>query len=208
VSACNITSSLNKQGYQTGFELHTQLGIVPIKLALAGEHNVRNALAAAAVALQLGLSLQEIQQGLERVKPVTGRMQPLRGRLGNVVIDDTYNANPASLKAALEVLSAEDENWLILGAFGELGVDSADIHREMGELIKSMPVSRLFATGELARQTVAAFGHGGVFFDSQDQLLAALQQAITGKETLLVKGSRAQKMENIAAALVDNFRAA
>jgi UDP-N-acetylmuramoyl-tripeptide--D-alanyl-D-alanine ligase len=135
-------------------------------------------------------------------------MQPLQGRLGNLVIDDSYNANPASLKAALEVLGANDDNWLILGAFGELGADSMAMHLEMGGLIKSMPVHRLFATGELARHTVESFGVGGEFFEQQEDLITALQQAITGKEILLVKGSRAQKMENVVAALVDNFRAA
>ncbi|MDD4915568.1 MAG: UDP-N-acetylmuramoyl-tripeptide--D-alanyl-D-alanine ligase [Methylococcales bacterium] len=208
VSAENLCSRLDSRGFETGFDLRSAAGTVLVRLALAGEHNVRNALAAAAAALQAGLSLQDIKQGLEMVRPVTGRMQPLVGRKGNLIIDDTYNANPASLKAALAVLDHDADNWLILGAFGELGEDSPAIHREMGALIKSMPVRRLFATGELARQTVESFGSGGQFFENQAQLTSALSQAITGKETLLVKGSRAQKMENVVAALVDNFRAA
>jgi UDP-N-acetylmuramoyl-tripeptide--D-alanyl-D-alanine ligase len=208
VSAENIGTALENQGFVTRFELKTAAATVSLRLNLAGEHNVRNALAAAAAAMQFGVDLQDIKLGLEQVKPVTGRMQPLLGRKGNVVIDDTYNANPASLRAALDVLGSNDNNWLILGAFGELGEDSPAIHREMGTLIKSMPVQRLFAVGELAKQTVAAFGTGGQFFDSQEQLIDALNQAITGKETLLVKGSRAQKMENVVAAMVDNFRAA
>lgn len=204
----NIRTNLENGGFVTGFELKASNQKVEIRLNLAGEHNVKNALAAAAVALQFGLDLRDIQRGLESVKPVTGRMQPLRGRKGNVVIDDTYNANPASLKAALDVLGSNDDNWVILGAFGELGENSPAIHRQMGELIKSMPVRRLFATGELAKQTVDAFGVGAQFFESQGQLIAALEQALTGKETLLVKGSRSQKMENVVAAIVDNFRAA
>jgi UDP-N-acetylmuramoyl-tripeptide--D-alanyl-D-alanine ligase len=207
VVAENISSRLDKQGFETVFDLKTAAGTVAVRLGLAGEHNVKNALGAAAVALQLGFTLTEIHQGLERVKPVTGRMQPLLGRLGEMVIDDTYNANPASLQAALAVLKDEDENWLILGAFGELGVESQAMHRDMGILIQSMPVRRLFATGELARHTVEAFGAGGRFFEQQAELISALQQEITGKEILLVKGSRAQKMENVVAALVDNFRA-
>ncbi|MDD1623079.1 MAG: UDP-N-acetylmuramoyl-tripeptide--D-alanyl-D-alanine ligase [Methylococcaceae bacterium] len=208
VRAENINTALKNSGFVTRFDLKTATENVSICLNLAGEHNVKNALAAAAVAMQFGFELQDIKRGLEQVKPVTGRMQPLQGRKGNVVIDDTYNANPASLQAALDVLSGNDDNWLILGAFGELGEDSPAIHRQMGELIKTKPVRRLFATGALAKQTVDAFGAGGQFFDNQEQLIAALNQSITGKETLLVKGSRAQKMENVVAAMVDNFRAA
>ncbi len=208
VRADHIRSTLENNGFMTRFELKTKDADLLIRLNLAGEHNVKNALAAAAAAMQFGVDLQDIKHGLEQVKPVTGRMQPLLGRKGNIVIDDTYNANPASLKAALDVLGSNDDNWLILGAFGELGENSPAIHRQMGELIKSMPVRRLFATGALAKQTVDAFGAGGQYFDSQEQLIAALNQAITGKETLLVKGSRSQKMENVVAAMVDNFRAA
>lgn len=208
VRAKNINTTLENACFVTRFELKTATECVSICLNLAGEHNVKNALAAAAAAMQFGVELQDIKCGLEQVKPVTGRMQPLQGRKGNVVIDDTYNANPASLKAALDALNSKDNNWLILGAFGELGEDSPAIHRQMGEFIKTMPVRRLFATGTLAKQTVDAFGAGGQFFDSQEQLIAALDQAITGKETILVKGSRSQKMENVVAAMVDNFRAA
>ena len=187
----------------------TPAGHIPIRLNLAGEHNVKNALAATAVALQFGLALHDIRRGLEQMRPVTGRMQALSGKKGNLVIDDTYNANPASLRAALEAVNhCEQPIWLALGAFGELGSDSHAIHAEMGHLIKTLSVQRLFATGELARQTVASFGAGGEFFETQEQLINALQQSVTGKELVLVKGSRSQKMENVVAALVDNFRAA
>lgn len=209
VRAENIATIIENQAFVTRFSLKTADAELAIQLNLAGEHNVKNALAAAAVALQLGVSLADIQRGLQQVKPVTGRVQPLIGRKGNIVIDDTYNANPASLSAALDVLGiANNPAWLVLGAFGELGIDSPAIHRQMGERIKASPAQRLFATGELARHSVEAFGSGGQFFDTQDQLIAALNQAITGTETILVKGSRAQKMENVVAALVDNFRAA
>ncbi|MEY4210016.1 MAG: hypothetical protein RLZ92_395 [Pseudomonadota bacterium] len=205
----NISTELRSNGYVTEFDLKT-VGCegLTIKLNLAGEHNVKNALAAIAAALQFHIDLQDIKRGLETVKPVTGRMQPLRGRKGNLIIDDTYNANPSSLNAALTVLDANQTNWLILGAFGELGADSVEIHRQMGDSIKAMPVQRLFATGELARHSVDAFGFGGQYFETQQQLIAALDEAVTGQETLLVKGSRSQKMENVVAAMVDNFRAA
>lgn len=208
VRAEKISTVLESNGFVTRFELKVMAESLAVKLNLAGEHNVKNALAATSAALQFGADLQEIKLGLEQLKPVAGRMQPLLGRKGNTVIDDTYNANPASLKAALETLNVNEDNWLILGDFGELGVDSQAIHRELGRLIKSMPVKRIYATGKLAKQTVEAFGDGGQFFDDQEQLIAALDMAITGNEVLLVKGSRAQKMENVVAAMVDNFRAA
>jgi len=205
----NIRTELQSNGYVTEFDLKIAgCEDLVIKLNLAGEHNVKNALAAIAAALQFDVDLQDIKRGLETVKPVIGRMQPLRGRKGNLIIDDTYNANPSSLNAALAVLKPNQTNWLILGAFGELGADSAEIHRQMGDSIKAMPVQRLFAVGALAKYSVEAFGDGGQYFETQQQLIAALDEAVTGQETLLVKGSRSQKMENVVAAMVDNFRAA
>jgi len=209
VRASGISSQLAHGRFETRFELVTGQQTISIELALAGLHNVKNALAAAAVALQFDIDLQSIKQGLESLKPVTGRMQPLRGRLGNTIIDDTYNANPASLRAALESLDGHPhEIWVVLGAFGELGAESLAIHRQMGELIRDKQITRLFATGADAAATVSAFGSGGEYFERQDQLIQALNQALSGQETLLIKGSRAQKMENVVAALVDNFRAA
>lgn len=209
IHAGNISTQLEKGQFTTRFELIYGNQRITIELALAGQHNVGNALAAAAVALQFGIDLPSIKQGLEGLKPVTGRMQPLLGRSGNTLIDDTYNANPASLKAALESLESTDrEVWLVMGAFGELGEDSCAIHRQMGNLIREKKIRRLFATGANAKETVLSFGEGGEFFEHQEQLIQALNRAITGKETLLIKGSRAQKMENVVAALVDNFRAA
>ncbi|MGR8929771.1 MAG: UDP-N-acetylmuramoyl-tripeptide--D-alanyl-D-alanine ligase [Gammaproteobacteria bacterium] len=209
VRASNIRTHLNTEGFITEFDLNTVDANQAMHLHLAGEHNVKNALAATAVALQFGIDIAAIKQGLEDMKPVTGRMQTLIGRKGNIVVDDTYNANPASLKAALAALiNCEQPVWLALGAFGELGSNSPDIHAEMGKMIKASPVQRLFATGELARHTVDNFGANGQFFDDQAQLINCLQQAITGKEIILIKGSRVQKMEIVAAALADNYRAA
>jgi UDP-N-acetylmuramoyl-tripeptide--D-alanyl-D-alanine ligase len=191
----------------TRFDLSVAQQTVTINLKLAGLHNVVNALAAAAACIALGIELEQIKQGLESVKPVTGRLQPLVSRLGNIVIDDSYNANAASLKAALAVLkTCTGKPWVILGAFGELGDDSLTIHAEMGALIKASGVIRLLAVGEHTRQTVDVFGEGASFFDSQAELISVLKQEIKGDETLLIKGSRAQRMENVAAALIDNFR--
>ena len=208
VYAENIVTSLSSEGFETSFTLNLAEDSIAIKLSLAGEHNVKNAIAAAAASREFGFKLSDIKQGLEQVKPVIGRMQALLGRKGNTVIDDTYNANPASLKAALSALSDQNKNWLILGAFGELGENSSAMHSEMGLMIKTMPIKRLFATGADTKYTVESFGSAGEYFESQEQLIIALNQAVTGCETLLVKGSRSQKMENVVAAMVDNFRAA
>jgi UDP-N-acetylmuramoyl-tripeptide--D-alanyl-D-alanine ligase len=207
VTASAIHTSIQNSAFITRFTLICKQGESDINLKLAGQHNVMNALAAAAACIALGISLEQIKQGLENVKPVTGRLQPLISRLGNIVIDDTYNANADSLKAGLAVLAdCSTKPWLILGAFGELGEDSVNIHSEMGELIKASGVQRLFAMGEDARHTVQAYGEGARFFDSQDDLIAVLKQELKGDETLLIKGSRVRRMENVAAALIDNFR--
>ena len=182
-------------------------GVTTVKLKLAGQHNVVNALAATAACLALGIDLNQIKQGLESVKPVTGRLQPLVSRQGNIVIDDTYNANPASLKAGLDVLvNCAGKPWLVLGAFGELGPESVKIHEEIGELIKAAGVVRLLAVGSDARNAVKVFGAGATFFETQNELIDVLKQELKGDEAILVKGSRAQHMENVVAALVENFR--
>jgi UDP-N-acetylmuramoyl-tripeptide--D-alanyl-D-alanine ligase len=134
-------------------------------------------------------------------------LQPLVSRSGAIVIDDTYNANSASLKAGLDVLAnCKGKSWLVIGAFGELGPDSAKMHAEMGALIKASGVVRLLAVGEDSRKTVQAFGIGATFFEQQQDLITELQQELEGDETVLIKGSRAQHMENVVAALVENFR--
>jgi UDP-N-acetylmuramoyl-tripeptide--D-alanyl-D-alanine ligase len=207
VAAKGVKTEIRANNFVTTFELVTELGTVDIILKLAGQHNVVNALAAAAASLALGLDLKQIKQGLENVKPVTGRLQPLFSHLGNIVIDDTYNANSTSLKAGLDVLAKfSGKPWLVLGAFGELGPDSPKMHEEMGALIKASGVVRLLAVGADSKNTVQAFGKGATFFEKQQDLIDALKQELKGDETILIKGSRAQHMENVAAALVDNFR--
>lgn len=209
VRAEQIQGRLQGDVFVNQFDLIVNDQRITMKLNLLGEHNVKNALAATAVALQLGVSLDDVQRGLQQLKPVTGRMQPWRGRKGNLIIDDTYNANPSSLQAALDAVQVlGGERWLILGAFGELGEDSADMHRDLAPAIKAAGFSQLWATGALTEHTVNAFGAGAHYFKDQSSLIDALQPALSGQETLLIKGSRTQKMEQVAAALVDHFRAA
>ncbi|MSP27214.1 MAG: UDP-N-acetylmuramoyl-tripeptide--D-alanyl-D-alanine ligase [Methylococcales bacterium] len=207
VTASAINTGIQNNEFMTRFDLSCPQGVISITLKLAGQQNVVNALAAASACLALGINLEQMKHGLECIKPVTGRLQPLVSRLGNIIIDDSYNANATSLKAGLAVLSGcTGKPWLILGAFGELGEDSSTIHAEIGELIKASGVMRLLAVGTDARHTVQVFGEGATFFDSQAELIEVLKQELNGDETLLIKGSRAQRMENVAAALVDNFR--
>ncbi len=204
VHAENIDVKIKNHQFITRFDLKTADSESRVNLPLAGNHNVLNALAATAATLTIGIPLAQIKQGLESMSPVKGRLQLLRGQKGCTVINDTYNANTSSLKAALDVLAKCDgEHWVVLGAFGELGDDTEKLHFEMGETLKNAGVKRLFAVGELTKQTVAAFGEKALYFASQTELLAVLIPELTGSETILIKGSRSQHMENVTAVLVD-----
>jgi UDP-N-acetylmuramoyl-tripeptide--D-alanyl-D-alanine ligase len=173
-----------------------------IALHLAGRHNVANALAAAATALALGVDFEQIKQGLSTLVPVSGRIQPDRASNGALLINDTYNANPSSFKAALDVLlEMPGQPWVALGAFGELGETSAELHAELGRLAKSLGVVRLYATGPLAEKAVEAFGQGARYFSLQEKLIETLQEELTQQVALLVKGSRSQHMERVIEAL-------
>jgi UDP-N-acetylmuramoyl-tripeptide--D-alanyl-D-alanine ligase len=207
VKAKDLVSGVEEKRFVSQFTLVTEEGEIGIQLGLAGQHNVINALAAAASCLQSGIGMQQIKQGLEGLKPVEGRLQLLEGEQGSLIIDDTYNANPNSVKVGLDVLmQCDGKPWVVLGALGEMGADSANIHKEIGELIKSMNVVCLLTIGSDAEFTSKAFGKGATFFSSQQQLISALKQELKGDETLLIKGSRAQKMENIVASLVRDYR--
>ncbi len=202
VRAQQIDMKIEDGVFVTQFELCLDGQSHPMRLHLAGEHNVKNALAATAACLQLGIEIAQIRRGLSLMKPVAGRLQPLIGQQGEIIINDSYNANPSSMQAALQVLmQCPGEPWVAMGAFGELGVDSVAMHREMGELMKQMGVQRLWAVGEDAAETVVGFADGGRFFQSHEDLIAAMQAELTGQQTILIKGSRAQQMEKVSAAL-------
>jgi len=207
VRAKEIKPKVENGEFASQFVLSTVAGEVVIKLGLAGHHNVINALAAAASCLALGIELQQIKQGLERIQPVVGRLQPLVGKKGNLIIDDTYNANPSSVKAALDVLmQCEGEPWFVMGALAELGIDSVKEHQQLGELIKSKNVAQLLTIGSDAESTSHSFGRGATFFDSQAELIAYLETELKGDEAVLIKGSRSQKMERVVEAIVTDFR--
>lgn len=186
----------------SNFRLHLFDSQIDVRLSLPGRHNVRNACAAAAIATALGVAPEQIQSGLESVRPVAGRLQPKRGLNGARLFDDSYNANPLSVAAAAEFLAALDgQSWLVLGDMGELGVEAARLHREVGVAVRNAGVDRLFATGELSRNVTEAFGDSASWFDSIDTLIDALRVSVTSDVNLLVKGSRFMGMERVVEAL-------
>ncbi|HLF98620.1 MAG TPA: UDP-N-acetylmuramoyl-tripeptide--D-alanyl-D-alanine ligase [Methylococcaceae bacterium] len=197
-----LTQQCGADGFVTGFDLAWDGKRYPLRLALAGRHNAVNAAAAVAAALALGLDMAQAQQGLARLQAVPGRLQAVPGRNGALLLNDSYNANPASFAAGLEALAhCPGERWVALGGFGELGADSAALHTELGRMSRRDGVTRLFATGPLADKAVDGFGAGGVYFSSQDELIAALRDGLQRDVVLLVKGSRSQKMERVVEAL-------
>jgi UDP-N-acetylmuramoyl-tripeptide--D-alanyl-D-alanine ligase len=184
--------------------IFTPGGEIELRLSLPGQHNLLNATAAAAVALALNVDLSTIQQGLESVKPVPGRLNLLRTSAGWTILDDTYNANPASLYSALQVLSGmQGTPWLVLGDMKELGEGSRKMHREVGEAAKAMGVGQLFTFGEMSAFTAEAFGEGAEHFEDRDELADVLCSRLRPGVICLVKGSRSMGMEAIVAALTE-----
>lgn len=174
---------------------------IVIQLPLAGEHNLRNAVAAAAATHAAGASLEAIRAGLESIDPVGGRLQRVPGTRGYELIDDTYNANPASVQAALAALDG-DPRWLVLGDMAELGDEAEAMHREVGVQARELGFKRFYGVGEYCQGAVSAFGAGGQHFLSVDDLLKTLCKEAPGSQAvILVKGSRSMRMERVVAAL-------
>jgi UDP-N-acetylmuramoyl-tripeptide--D-alanyl-D-alanine ligase len=180
----------------------TPKGSFDLELPLPGKHNLLNATAAAAAAIALDIPLDVIRSGLEAVKPVPGRLNLLRTASGCTVIDDTYNANPASLYSALQVLAnMQGKGWLVLGDMKELGSGSRKLHSEVGEAARALGVSRIFATGEMSEFTVDAFGEGATHFENRELLIEALIPELRMGINCLVKGSRSMGMEAVVEAI-------
>ncbi len=188
----------------TQFELSCANGNIEILLPLSGEHNVMNALAAAACCLSLDIPLATIKSGLENMAPVKGRLQIKTGKQGARIIDDTYNANPTSLTAALKVLSQYKGNrYLVLGDMGELGETTTQLHKDAGKLAKQLGVDKLFTLGELSINALQGFGSNSFYFESHDELSEALANLLDEDAVVLVKGSRSMQMERIVNALTE-----
>jgi UDP-N-acetylmuramoyl-tripeptide--D-alanyl-D-alanine ligase len=173
-------------------------GMFAAELQVPGEHNTRNALAATAAASALNIPLEKIAAGLEKFSGVAGRLQRRVARHGASLIDDTYNANPASVRAAISVLARTGgKRVLVLGDMGELGGDAALFHAEIGSEARRAGIEKLYALGTLSNYAVSEFGRGAQHFDRVEDLQDELEKELDGNTTVLVKGSRFMKMERV-----------
>lgn len=185
------------------FRLHHGADAALVRLAFIGRHNAGNAVAAAACCLAAGVCLADVVAGLQMAQPYKGRLQSRPGRHNCLVIDDSYNANPASVRMAIHaLLSCEGEKILVLGDMGELGTDARDMHAATGRYAREAGVTTLLATGELSRATVEGFGSGARHFADWQSLVDDCLARAAGNTVFLVKGSRSAGMDRVADALV------
>ena len=203
-------------------EVLTDLGSVEIQLNTLGSHNVRNALAASAVAVAAGITLEKIKQGLEAFVPVNGRMQAKKIDPNHTLIDDSYNANPDSVRAAIDALKQSGNlSWLILGDMGEVGNQGPEFHREVGAYAAEQGVTKLFALGEQCAFAAQGFDSASksalataLHFSDMDSLISQLRNALHAQSSgsnhhlnILVKGSRFMRMERVVQALLEEAKA-
>ncbi len=185
------------------FTLRTSAGEASVSLPLPGRHSVANALAASSLALAAGIALDLVVAGLQAAEPVPGRQIAHRLHGGAVLVDDSYNANPGSLEAAINALvAAGDEAWLVLGDMRELGDGAEALHAQAGLRARQAGLKRLYTLGPLSAAASAAFGEGARHFDSHDALARALQDELHAGVRCLVKGSRGSAMDMIVKALL------
>ncbi|HEX3632681.1 MAG TPA: UDP-N-acetylmuramoyl-tripeptide--D-alanyl-D-alanine ligase [Casimicrobiaceae bacterium] len=197
-----VIGRVRPQSWGSLLDVASPEGSVSVDLKLPGRHNALNALGAIAAATAAGASLDAVAQGLAEFRPIAGRLQAKPGRNGATLIDDTYNANPDSVRAAIAVLvHAAGPKWLALGDMGEVGDQGVAFHREIGECARAAGVDRLLTLGELTPHAVDAFGPGGEHFERSEDLVAAIENDLAPDVTVLVKGSRFMRMERIVAAL-------
>lgn len=202
-SADVYAQSVEKTDQGCNFTLEYLEASTPINLPLLGEHNVLNALAVSAAALALGLSLESIAQGLNQSSAIAGRLTWLSGINQSRLLDDSYNASPASVYAAIDVLAQFEASVLVLGQLGELGNQSLDIHQDIGEYAKTKGIKRLLCYGEKSRYFISTFGEKGDWFANQDLLIEALKNEINSDSVVLIKGSRSSAMDKVVSALAD-----
>lgn len=178
--------------------IRTPAGEIRANLQVPGQHALYNALAATAVCTALEVGLEDIQTGIESAKPVPGRLVRLEGMNGACVLDDTYNANPASLSVALDVQAQEPgAHWLVLGDMGELGGESIALHKKAGIMARKSGVTRLMGLGKLAAYAVETFGQDGEHFSEPGEITELLRHELDDQVCVLVKGSRAMHLEQV-----------
>uniref|UniRef100_UPI000B496C9E UDP-N-acetylmuramoyl-tripeptide--D-alanyl-D- alanine ligase n=1 Tax=Dechloromonas agitata TaxID=73030 RepID=UPI000B496C9E len=200
--AADVRATVRQHGLEMALDLQAPEGDAAIVLRVPGRHNARNAVAAAAACLAAGVPLTAVVAGLEGFAGVKGRLQRRVGKSGAEILDDTYNANPDSVRAGIDVLATTiGRKILVLGDMGEIGEASGQYHDEIGGYAKSQGVDLLFALGEATKAAVRNFGEGARHFCHVDKLIAALDKEAGPETTVLVKGSRFMKMERVADAL-------
>jgi UDP-N-acetylmuramoyl-tripeptide--D-alanyl-D-alanine ligase len=189
-------------GHAGPLQVVTPYGPLSIELPLPGDHNRMNALGAMAAAAAAGATAEQVVSGLEKFEVPGGRLARVAGRRGATLVDDSYNANPASMRAALEWACGVGQTVLfVMGDMGELGGDAATLHAEVGARAKALGVTRLFAIGQLTPHAVAAFGAGASHHPDLAGLCAALEDALAPGCIVLIKGSRSARMERVVDAL-------
>ncbi|MEY4593033.1 MAG: hypothetical protein RIR18_1928 [Pseudomonadota bacterium] len=200
----NVQGEIKQHGLSTQLKITTHEDSADIRLQVPGRHNAENALAAAAVCLAAGLPLSSIATGLAAFSGVKGRLQKSALSGGGLLLDDTYNANPDSVRAGIDVLaSTVGRKILVLGDMGEIGEASGQYHDEVGGYAKSQGIDRLLTLGEASQITCRSFGEGGQHFKQPEPLISALRKLLTADCTVLVKGSRFMKMERISHGLLE-----
>jgi UDP-N-acetylmuramoyl-tripeptide--D-alanyl-D-alanine ligase len=200
----DVTGLWQPQGAGLRLDAHTPSGDFSADLQVPGAHNARNALAASAAAIALNVPLETIAAGLEGFGGVDGRLQRKAARHGATLIDDTYNANPASMRAAIEVLAqVGGRRVLVMGDMGELGDNAATLHAGIGTAAREAGIEKLYALGALSVNAVRVFGCGAEHFERIEDLHKALEDELDEDVTVLVKGSRFMKMERVVDYLVN-----
>jgi len=199
IQPADVSARLTPRAFGCLLELATPQGMAAVELSVPGRHNALNALAATAATLASGVRISAVVAGLSAYRGIKGRLQRRPALNGALLIDDTYNANPDSMRAAIEVLAAlPGKKIFVLGDMGEVGERSGQYHDEIGGYAKSMGVDRLLALGEHATTAVHNFGSGAKHFSNADALVATLRPLLDADTTVLVKGSRFMKMERVA----------
>jgi UDP-N-acetylmuramoyl-tripeptide--D-alanyl-D-alanine ligase len=197
-----VTGVCTVRGLSTQLRITWQDETIEVTLALPGAHNARNALGAATAALAAGVSLATVGQGLSAFRGIKGRLQQRAGLNGATLLDDTYNANPDSVRAGIDVLAATvGRKILVLGDMGEIGDMTGQFHDEVGGYAKSQGVDLLLAFGDSSALTAHNFGVGGQHFKKIEDLIAALTASLTPQTTVLIKGSRFMRMERVVDAV-------
>lgn len=186
----------------SSFNLHVPQGEQELSIRFLGKHNVLNAVAASAVAMEAGASLRDVAEGLAKLNPVSGRLSRLTGVNGCHLIDDSYNASPGSFSAAIDVLSRlSGQKILVMGDMKELGIDTDSAHRGIGEYAADAGLDAFWATGEKSKLAIDAYGGKGRHFESKEELMEALLDITNSDLTVLIKGSRGAKMNEVVTAL-------